>query len=327
MLKSKYIAVFHILVLLQSAIYAQVIETSQGKVEFIGLEEWTLEKLQEKLGYDSPDNFHFCAADLKVKLGFAETSVITGRENDKKYTVISVIEPKQADVINYRPIPTTSVPIPEGWGILVQLVEQKKVLNGFLDYGSALKDAIKLDETIISDEDTSWWAILQQLNTEKDFNSAIQVLTEDKSFYNRVAAAMVLTNFAGKDSAWLRLIGGVRDENFFVNMTCTQALVTMTSYVPRAINWSSATTDIHHILNGTNLFALPQIINTLVETKVSPELAKPILNDNGGNMLLKYLKAEHKREKTLAHALLLQLSGKDYGFDEKLWANWIENID
>lgn len=43
---------------------AHVVETSKGKVEFIGLEKWTAEMIQEKLGYKSVDNFHFCAADL-----------------------------------------------------------------------------------------------------------------------------------------------------------------------------------------------------------------------------------------------------------------------
>jgi hypothetical protein len=192
-----------------------------------------------------------------------------------------------------------------------------------LDYGSTLKNAINIDKPLIAGEKTTWWRLLQQRTSKEDFQVAIKVLVEDREFQKRVAAAMILTNFADNDAAWLALMEGVRNENEFVKTACTQSLITLTKYVPRQIEWSSAASGIYHILNGTNLSALPHVIETLLKTKTSSKLAKTLLKNNGGRMLLAYLRAKHEREKSLAHRLLSQLSGKDFGFDDQRWSAWI----
>ena len=51
---------------------SQVVETSKGKVEFIGLEQWTPQMIQAKLGYSSTEALHLCAADLRKILGFPD---------------------------------------------------------------------------------------------------------------------------------------------------------------------------------------------------------------------------------------------------------------
>jgi hypothetical protein len=320
-----FILIILILVLGTANALSQVVGTSNGKVEFIGLEKWHPKMIQEKLGYDSPDSFHFCAADLKDKLKFADASVVVDREDGKKYTIITVVEPDRAQAIRYQHSPTGSVPVPDQWRDLIQLVEQKRVLNGLLDYGSTLKNAINIDKPLISGEETTWWKLLQQRKSKEDFQVAIKVLAEDKEFQKRVAAAIILTNFADNDAAWLALMAGVRNENNFVNTACMQSLITLTKYVPRQVDWSSASSGIYHILNGTNLFALPHVIETLLKTKISPKLAKTLLKNNGGRMLLAYLRAKHEREKSLAHRLLAQLSGKDFGFDDQRWSAWISS--
>jgi hypothetical protein len=69
---------------------AQVVQTSEVTVEFIGLEKWTPKMIQEKLGYDSPDQLQFCALVLKEQLKFPDVYVFrfSGEGN---YTVIRVI--------------------------------------------------------------------------------------------------------------------------------------------------------------------------------------------------------------------------------------------
>ena len=74
-MSNEWLPIVATLVLARVAALAQVVETSNGKVEFIGLEKWTPATIQEKLGYASPDKFHFCAADLKERLKFADASV------------------------------------------------------------------------------------------------------------------------------------------------------------------------------------------------------------------------------------------------------------
>jgi hypothetical protein len=303
---------------------AQIVETSKGKVEFIGLEKWTTEMLQEKLGYKSTDNFHFCAADLKSKLGFADASVTLDSENGKMYTIITVVEPSRVQQVQYKPKPTGSVAIPDSWSSLTRLVETRGILNEILDYGSTFKNSIKTEKPLLAGADTGWWKLLQERRTKEDFQTALRVLTEDKEFKNRSTAALILTNFHDKDAAWLALKEGVRDKDGRVNSAALQGLITLTKYVPRKIDWSPATPSIRHILNGTNLFALPHVIKTLQKTKASRKLAKNLFKKDGGRMLLVYLKARNEERKSLSQNLLMQMSGKNFGSDTERWEHWLE---
>ncbi len=65
-----------------------------------------------KIGYESTDSFHFCAADLQTKLKFADASVTLDRWNGKSYTIITVVEPEYKHLVNYRATPTEEVKIP-----------------------------------------------------------------------------------------------------------------------------------------------------------------------------------------------------------------------
>jgi hypothetical protein len=302
----------------------QVIETSTGKVEFIGLEKWTPKIIQEKLGYSSPDQLHYCVVELK-KIGFPESSVVVYRQQDgKKYTVITVVEPESAGQVRYRLKPSGSLSIPDEWKELVQLVEEKKHINGLLDYGSTLGQRSKINDPENSVEPL--WKLLKQRRSIKDYRIALKRLADDGDYRNRVVAAMILTNFATRDAAWRALMEGVRDPDFWVSADSTQALITLTKYVPRRVNWSPVASGISYILSGTNLYALPHVLETLSKTNVSRKLAKPLFG-GGGRMVVAYLKASHERERSLAHQLLVQLSGRDLGFDNSRWASWISSLN
>ncbi len=118
---------------------------------------------------------------------------------------------------------------------------------------------------------------------------------------------------------------GVRDPDYWVSTTSTQSLITLTKYVPRIVNWTPVASSIKRILNGTNLYAFPFILEALFRTKVSTKLSKRLLLD-GGEMVMAYLKATHERERNLAHDLLVQLSGKDFGLDVSRWESWIAGL-
>ncbi len=190
--------------------------------------------------------------------------------------------------------------------------------------GSAI--AIKPTEPLMSGEDTTWWRLLQRRQSQRDYESALKTLEEDHDYLHRAVAAMILTNFAHRDAAWLALMEGVRDENAVVNAVCMQALITLAYYVPRRVDWSSAAFSVRHVLNGTNLFALPHVIETLLKTEIESKLAGALLKDNGGRMLLAYLRAKHEKERVLAHRLLVQFRGSDLGFDENPWGTWIASL-
>jgi hypothetical protein len=96
--------------------------------------------------------------------------------------------------------------------------------------------------------------------------------------------------------------------------------------VPRKIDWSPVVPSIRHILNGTNPFALPHIIQTLLKTKASRKLAKNFFKEDGGRMLLVYLRARNEERKSLSQNLLMQMSGKNFGSVEDNWKNWLEGV-
>lgn len=307
---------------------AQVVETSKGKVEFIGLEQWTPKMVQEKLGYNSTDGLHFCAADLKKKLGFHDDVVDVSREDDRLYTIIAVVEPQYTNRVQYRLESLTSMPTPDEWRDLLPIAEQKKFLNNVLRYGESLKGAIKVENPQLPDSylDKTWWTLLQQRRSEKDYRQALRILNEDADYRNRMIAAVILTNFADRDAAWAALMDGVTDKNPLVNSVCYQALITLTTYVPRKVNWTKAAPSIYHVLNGTNLFAFKHVLNILTKTKVSAKLAPRLLRDDGEKLLLAYLNANHKDEKDIARQFLIQLSGKDFGYDAEKWKTWVSNL-
>lgn len=322
-MKIRFLILLIVIVSFASTIQSQVVETSSGTVEFIGLEQWTPKIIQEKLGYNSSDQLHHCAASLK-KIGFPDSVVMLYPEGDKTYTVITVVEPQYAEQVQYRSKPSASVAIADEWQNLMQIVEEKKFINGLLNYGSALgKKAITTDPQIKAE---AWWKLLQERRSKKDYTLALKMLAGDSDVNNRIIAALILANFPEQDAAWLALVDGVRDENYLVSLTSIQALITLSKYTPKDVNWLPAASGIHHVLNGTNLFAFKPVINALIKTKASRKLARPLLRDGGSRLLLAYLKASHKEEKELARDLLIQLSGKDYGFDSVRWEKWISSL-
>lgn len=302
---------------------SQVVETSKGEVEFIGLEQWTPAMIQAKLGYSSTDALHYCAAELKKRLGFPDSVVAVYPEDGKLYTVITVVEPQEAGRVQYRPEPSTAIPTPDGWRNLLAIVEQKKFINSVLDYGQSLKGAARVERPPVQDSDKAWWHLLQQRRSEKDYQQALRRLTQDGDYRNRVIAAMILMNFADHNEAWLALMDCVRDQNPFVNLTCYQGLITLTTYVPRKVDWAKAVPSIHHILSGTNLFAFKFVLNTLTKTQMSGKLTPLLLRTDGATLVIAYLNAHHQDEKEAARQFLMQLSGRDFGYDSERWKAWI----
>lgn len=322
-----------------AAVQAQAVQTTRGTVEFIGLRNWTPETIAARLGYDSPAKLHFCAAVLKEKLGFAEASVIhhvrtvsDPSSKEKLYTVTTVVEPADASQVQYKATPTRSLPIPAGWGIFSQVIDQVKIqdLTCELQFYSSIfraPDRVGAENSPSLDQRPNWWNALRQLRYTRDLGAASKVLLLDKDPKRRRIAAMVLTNFAERDGAWSALIECLRDSDDGVREICRAALFSLTKYVPRTVDWSGAKRSLRHLLNGTNLFALPQVLRTLSETNISHRLGKPLLRDGGGRMLLPYLNAKHQVERTLSHSVLTKLRGRDLGPDRARWADWLDSID
>lgn len=308
-----------------AAAAAQVVETPKGQLEFVGLERWDIATIEQRLGYEAFEK-SVCNVrhDLTGKLGFADAYCTSYVENGKSYRVITVLEPQGIARIRYVLEPQQRLETPPTWLAVRQVVEEQKFLNTILDYGSTFDHAITHD-TLMPAEDKTWFGLLRDRSTNEDFSLALERLVQDGDFRNRVIAAMVLLNFGYRDSAWHALVGGLRDANEIVRAVCAQSLLSLLRYAPRRIDWTLAASDLNALLSGTSLFAYAWVVELLVRTKVSPHLSRPLLKGKACELLLAYLGAVHTRERDLAHNLLTQLSGKDFGFDCELWRDWITN--
>jgi hypothetical protein len=121
--------------------HGQVRRSTIGTVEFIGLEQWTPELIQQKLGYQNVDGLHYCAQDLK-EAGFPEVSVVGYMEDGRRYSVVTVIEPSRAHDVLYLKEPRGTVRTPANWSDLRALLRDSQLFGGaVLDYGRTLPTA------------------------------------------------------------------------------------------------------------------------------------------------------------------------------------------
>jgi len=310
----------------QSTALSQIVETPKGRLEFVGLRNWDVATIEQRLQYDSREKlFSNVLHDLTRKLGFACAHCAVYRQDGRPYKVITVLEPEEAERVRYFPEPVIQLTTPAAWSVLLKVAEERKFLNAMLDYGSTLTSAIT-KETLMSETDERWFVLLQERRTEEDFDLALDHLSRDGDDKNRVIAAMVLANFGERDSAWRALVSGLRDADEGVRTACAQTLLSLVNYTPRKIDWSDSTVDLNLLLSGTNLIAYQWVIEILLKTEVSPKLAGPLLKGDARELLLAYLRASHDHEREIAHDLLARLGERDFGYDGKRWGAWLAGV-
>jgi hypothetical protein len=230
---------------------------AQG-VEFIGLEESNRQAVEAKLDRLPDGRIHYCAADLK-KAGFADASVNIYVGNDRTlFTVVTVVEGKRSNDIQYRAMHADDLPAPAEW----------------------------------------------------TYESAIATLANAKDAGTRAAAAKALQSFGDRDGAWRALAAGLRDSDPQVSFASQQSISWLRRQKARRVDWAPAEADLAAVLQGTNPFAFVELVRVLSATSIDPAMAAGLLGHGGARLLL-------------AHAMLVQLSGKDFGDRAAQWQAWI----
>lgn len=305
---------------------AQVVRTSAGSVEFLGLESWTPARIEHRLGYTSTEKLHYCAADLK-KLGFPEVSVIGYSEHGRRYTVVTVVEPERAAEVAFKPAPAETIALPNDWESLKKSVRDPAFLEGgVLDYGRTLPGALADRDWLADGKPQAWWPAVRTAHTGSDFERAQTVLLNAADPDARALAAVILMNFSSRDAAWTRLASGLRDPAEIVQSTCLQALNSLATFHPHKVDWAPAVSDLVHLLRGTDLFAFQFVLKGLTATQINPDLARPLLGHGGARLVMAYLRAEHPEQHELAHAFLVALAGRDLGNDPAAWSAWVASL-
>jgi hypothetical protein len=300
-----------------------VVSTAKGPIEFVGTEEWTPDRIQKELGYDSPDALHYCAADLKKRLGFPDAAVFTFRDASGQYKVITVVEPQHASLVRYRAKPSGTFALPPSWAPLVEAAGE----NHGQDFAFLLTRVARAHLRDGAVADVPWAAALRALSGAGERRLALEVLEHDSDRRHRMAAAAVLLNFSGEDHAWHGLIRAVRDPEDMVVATGMHALQALATHRSRNVDWSPVADDLRHILNGTSLFATRFVMEALIDTGVDASLAPRLLGAGGGHIVKAYLEAARRDDRDRAIRLLARLRGASFGDDAAAWRQWLAELE
>lgn len=316
-----------------SALGAQgsVLENGTLRVELIGLKRWTLTMIQDSLSRYAPSDSllsHSCAAILRDKLHFADASAEYVEAGGKTQVTVTIVEPQDSALIHYRGPFRDSLPDRRAWTPIRVAFEQ---------HNQAFQTAIQrpvflLEDGALGRLDSVMYvvrpmrALVREQRGPAARRTAMVTLNRDGNMKNRVSAIVVLSQFATSDSTWRALVDALRDPDGPVSATATQVLGLLSHAVPRPVDWTPAVPALRALLDGTNLFAHNQVMETLAATRVSPALAPRLLRA-GGAIVLAKLSALDPRARSAAHSLLTQLAGRDLGDDPAAWRLWVAALE
>ena len=328
-----FYSILLIILSLSSCIFCQVIDSPRGKIEFIGLQKWNAKQLYDSIQALEPGKpFHACAGTIRSKLSFPSAAVVGSFENNNMYTVVTVVEPQFKERIKNTSIPSKTFPLNEKWKAISKLYESNTdefqiALQTYFLVNPAIYDTVSSqlkpygDPAIIKEI----WRTLAGYNSSDHLLLANKTLATDANEKNRIFALMTLSNFGNIDSTWWKLAEALRYPNDLIAGISGQILNGLTNKNDIKINWTPAVPTLRPLIDGTNLFEFVNTLTFLTKTKVSNELAAPLLK-NGGDLVIAYLKANRSKERDIAYYFLKQISGKDFGCDPLAWADWIRSL-
>ncbi|MBL0892226.1 MAG: HEAT repeat domain-containing protein [Gemmatimonadaceae bacterium] len=328
--------------LLPGAVSAQArYESPDGPVEVMGLRTWTLPMLRDSIRHYVPgQELHdaACQVTLREKLGFADAQVMyySGMTGDgKRHLLIKLVEPAARSRVQWNPAildrgaslrPGNAellLPITDSTGgvhirrvafWLQFAVEERAAAVARMP--EAMRAEARADADRLS-------AFQRARATESHRRMALEALSGDAFWGNRYAAATVLANFGAHDSTWLALVHALRDPNEGVRGA---ALGVLGSLPPRSIDWRPAIDDLRALLGGTNVSGIGPLMRVLVKTRIAPELAAPLLQDNA-DWVLEHLRVAAPMVAGDARALLRQLNGgADLGSSPEAWSEWASRL-
>ena len=313
----------------------QVIAGPQGPVEFIGLQQWTAQKLFDAIRELDPNRpFHACAAVMKMDLGFAEAAAFgymnSFSADSERYTVVVGVE--DSSRVRYRPVGSEKLGLPETWEELRTLIgENMGTLDAaaftLLARGGPWADPRKFAEMVGADPDAldQIRDLVGRANGEEDRRLAHEVLARDSAWLARVTAALVLANFMDDDTSWHALVGAMTDSHARVRGTAVRIFDGVITQEPGPFDWSAVPAPLQALLAGTNPFAFNNILRILVVTDIDPAFARSLIRESP-DLLLAHAGAEHQPTRVPALAFLRAASGEDFGTDVDAWTAWVEGL-
>ena len=310
----------------------QVVAGPHGPVEFVGLRSWNAPDLLEAIQRIDPDQpLHACAATMKSELGFPDAAVFiyieSGTDWSRRYTVIVGIEDSAR--VRYRTAGTRTIGLPEPWQALKTVAEEDfGTLVLAAEISSVRHDSEKVRESAeIRGLDPAAldtiWRLIDALNGEQDRLLAHELSAHDASWSARAAAVSVLVSFSEDDATWHRLVSDLIDPDGRVQTVAGAVLRGLLGAEEnRSVRWESAHEPLMALLDGTNLFAFPIVLELLAATEIAPAFGRHLIR-SAPDLLLAYVGAEHEGTRESAIDFLKLVSGEDFGANPEAWSEWL----
>lgn len=305
----------------------------EPRVQFVGLETWTPEMVEDSLAHYAPGvplTSAACAIVLRDSLGFPQAAVsrhtsrsLLGQETQ---VTITVVEPSDsarvrfaapyADTLRDRPRWNDGVELLRAEYGLFHFFQDHDFARGRSDRfqgGSAPARAVALRDAVLGHD------------SDQDFEAAIRTLATDANLYNRTFAALVLGNFAERPGSWHALMKALQRPPGHATPAAMLMLGTLAQNVPIRVPWKPLRNTLDALVDGTNLFAYPVVLETLVATRVDPALGRDLIRE-GGDLLIGILSTDDHPDARLAREFLTHVAGEDLGSEPRAWGDWIRAL-
>lgn len=318
-----------------AATAAQILETPEGKVEFIGLHHWTPEQVRDTLAALRPDvplTSGACAAVLQLQAGFPEAAVHGYSFADgivEKHKLITLVEPEESDRVRFAPVPVDSSAPVDRWAEAYAILQGKAQAWNLAIQGRGRNPSPEAWSRLGIDSTDYLEArsFLERHATEEDLKLALDILSHDRAGLNRVVAVGILSGFPHREEAWHALVRAARGfgpQDWGRNAAALMISGTARE-APDSIDWSPVSDDLAAILSGTNLFAFMPVLGLLAQTGLSPELTRELLAD-GAPLVIDHLAAWSPMARGSARMFLEGVSGEQHGDDVVAWKAWIASL-
>ncbi len=310
----------------------QVLPGPDGPVEFIGLDQWSAGELFEAIQDVAPGQpFHACAVVMKQELGFAEAAAFVYRTPGDSYTVVVGVEDSAR--VRYRAVGAETVALPETWEALRVLATDSRNLRSLDEAARTVRSRRGFVDRVMTrllfgrtGVDRGTLRKIRELadnaKAQEDRRLAQEVLVRDSSAASRAVATLVLGNFLDDDTSWHALAGSLIDPEPRVVRVARNVVRGLETDTLEPVDWSAARSNLLALFDGTNPFAIRDMLEVLVATDIAPEFGRQLVRETP-DLLLAHAGAEHERTREPAIAFLRAVSGEDFGTDVEAWRAWV----
>ncbi|HEX2080295.1 MAG TPA: hypothetical protein VHG08_21515 [Longimicrobium sp.] len=295
-------------------------------VEILGLQTWTRQMVEDSVAKYQPGISladHACAVILRDSVGFANAASIrfSFAGTDTTWAILPVVEPGRAAQVRFAAYAARR-PNAQEWADVFAILERDRQAFGFLQFPEVLLG----DADSVFGEPVPAGAIelrraLRRHGTPRDWELARTAILSDSSHANRTLAALVLSNFAERDSTYYLLAEGLRSVDAGAS-AAEMVLSALARGAPRRVDWRPAADALRALFGGTNLFAYTKVLDALAATEIDPALGLELARVDPG-LLLAHLGARNPLSPPPVHRYLVHVRGQDPGRDPAAWRAWL----